>query len=47
MTDMRRGIDIAAAIDRRRHMHALAEAPVAFDHRIGRVDAVKDIRHNK
>ena len=45
MTDVRLGIDVAAAIDRRLHMHALAEAPVAFDHRIGCIDAVDDDGH--
>jgi hypothetical protein len=42
MTDVRRGIDVAAAIDRGLHMHALAEAPVAFDDGIGCIDAVND-----
>src|SRR3954471_18351008 len=42
VTDMWRGIHIAAAINRRGYMPALGKAPVAFDNCVGRVDAVND-----
>ena len=42
MSDIRHRIDIAAAIDRGLHMHALAETPIALDHRIGCIDAIDD-----
>ena len=45
MTDIGHGIDVAAAIDRWLHLHALAEAPFAFDHGIGCIDAVNDDGH--
>ena len=45
MTDMRLGIDVAAAIDGRLDMDALAKTPVAFDHRVGCIDAVDDDGH--
>ncbi len=45
MTDMRIGIDDAAAIDGGLHMHVLGEAPVTFDHGIGRIDAINDDGH--
>src|SRR5690242_4073270 len=42
MSDVRREIDVAAAIDRGLHMHVLGEAPVAFDDGIRCIDAVND-----
>src|SRR5450756_1014984 len=42
VTDGRHGIDVAAAIDRGHHMHALGKAPIALDDRIRCVDAVDD-----
>jgi hypothetical protein len=45
MTDVRREIDIAAAIDRGLHLLALAETPFAFDDGVGSVDAVNDDGH--
>src|ERR1017187_8790133 len=45
MSDVRPGIDIATAIDRGLHMHALAKAPIAFDDGVGYVDAVNDDGH--
>ena len=45
MTDAGLEIDVAAAINRRLHMDALAETEVAFDHGIGRIDAVDDDGH--
>src|SRR3954465_2261104 len=45
MSDPRFGVDIAAAIDRRLHLLPLAETPLAFDHGIGRIDAVNDDGH--
>src|SRR5665213_3067293 len=45
MADLRLGIERAAAINGRLHVDAAAETPVAFDHRIGDVDAVDDDGH--
>src|ERR1700730_5850672 len=45
MTDVRRKIDIPAAIDRGLHLLALAETPFAFDDGVGCVDAVNDDGH--
>ena len=42
MTNMRHRIDIAATVDGRLDMGALAQPPIALDHRIGCVDAVND-----
>src|SRR6267378_1926869 len=42
MADIRQGIDVAPAIESRRYMRVLAEAPIALDDRIGGVDAVDD-----
>src|ERR1700742_3185637 len=42
MTDVRHGIEPAAAIDRRLYMPALAETPVAYDHVIGSILAIND-----
>src|ERR1700692_2221207 len=45
MTDVRPDINVAAAIDRGLDMDALGETPVAFDHRVGCVDAIDDDGH--
>src|ERR1700722_17965442 len=42
MTDVRHGIEPAAAIHRRLYMPSLAETPVAYDHVIGRILAIND-----
>src|SRR4051812_33348641 len=42
MADVWNRIDVAATIDGRLHMRALAETPVALDHRIGCIEAVND-----
>src|SRR5260370_27899100 len=45
MTDVRREIDIAAAIDRGLHLLALAQTPFAFDDGVRSVDAINDDGH--
>ena len=42
VADIRCGIDVAAAKDRRLIVHTLAEAKVAFDDGVGNIDAVLD-----
>src|SRR5215213_1661536 len=42
VTDIRGGIDVAAAVNSGRHMHSSGKAPVSFDHSVGNVDAVND-----
>ena len=42
MTDIRNRIDVAAAVNGRLDLVALAQPPLALDHRIGCVDAVND-----
>ena len=44
-TDIRFDIDDATAIDGGLHVHALAEAPIAFDDGIGSIDAVNNHGH--
>jgi len=45
MTDLGGEIEVAAAINSRLHLLTPAEAPFAFDHSIGCVDAVNDDGH--
>jgi hypothetical protein len=45
MTDIRLALDIAATINDRLFMIAPAQSPLAFDHGIGRIDAVDDDGH--
>jgi hypothetical protein len=45
MADPRFSLDEPAAVNRRLHMNAFGQTPVAFDHRVGGVDAVDDDRH--